>query len=165
VRALWTVAGFVLSGLLSVGASTPPGGIEGMQAPIKELQTFLSNARFKLLHGVSGMGAPGSGASAGYSIRDCCAINVDRMRSALDTLGKSRAELEREFERARNVDGAAKLQPFTTSLSTFEEGYKLLLAAKRPEEAMSVMDGLLKSLNAMETAHKDLLACCAPAEK
>jgi hypothetical protein len=30
---------------------------------------------------------------------------------------------------------------------------------------MTIMDGLMKSLNAMEAAHKDLVTCCAPAEK
>jgi hypothetical protein len=163
VRAIWTAAGLVLSGLLSVGAAEPAGALEGMKAPIKELGTYLSNARFKLARGVSGMG--GSGGSGGFSIKDCCTINVERMRGALDALGKGRAELQRDYERARNADGVAKLEPLTSSLNTFEEGYKLLVAAKNPEEAMTIMDGLLKSLNAMETAHKDLVACCAPAEK
>ena len=163
MRASGTAAGLVLSGLLSVSAAEPPGGLEAMNASMKELGTFLSNARFKLRLGVSGMG--GSGGSGGFSIKGCCSINVDRMRGALDMLGKERADLLREYERARNAEAVAKLEPLTTSLNTFEEGYKLLLAAKKQEEAMSVMDGLLKSLNAMEAAHKDLVACCAPAGK
>lgn len=163
MRAISMATGLVLSGLLSVGAATPPRGLEAMKAPIKELSTFLSNARFKLSHGISGMG--GSGGSGGFSIKDCCSINVDRMRGALDTLGKERTDLQREYERARNAVGVDKLEPLTISLNTFEEGYKLLLAAKMPEEAMTIMDGLMKSLNAMEAAHKDLVTCCAPAEK
>lgn len=163
MRAIWAVVGLVLSGLLTVGAAAPTGGPEAMKAPMKELASFLSNARFKLERGVSGMS--GSGGSGGFSIKDCCAINVERMRASLDTLGKQRVELERGYERARNVDAAAKLQPLTSSLSTFEEGYKLLVSSKRPDEAMAILDGLLKSMNAMEAAHKDLLACCASAEK
>ena len=163
MRAILTATGLVLSGLLSVGAAEPSGALDSMKAPIKELGTFLSNARFKLQRGVAGMG--GSGSGGGFSIKDCCAINVERMRGALDTLGKERADLQRDYEKARNVDGVAKLEPLTTSLNTFEEGYKLLMAAKKPEEAMTILDGLLKSLNAMEAAHKELVACCAPAEK
>ena len=166
MRAIFAVVGLALSGLLSVGAAAPTGGptgLEAMKAPIKELGSFLSNARFKLARGVSGMS--GAGGSGGFSIKDCCAVNVERMRTSLDTLVKERAELERTYERERNVDAATKLQPLTSSLSSFEEGYKLLVSAKQPEEAMAILDGLLKSMNAMEAAHKDLLACCASAEK
>ncbi|HET9300840.1 MAG TPA: hypothetical protein VFO11_12905 [Candidatus Polarisedimenticolaceae bacterium] len=162
MRAIWA-AGLVLSGFLSVGAAESTGA-DAMKAPIGELGTYLSNARFKLQRGVAGMG--GSGGGGGYSIKDCCAINVERMRSALDTLAKERAELQRDYERSRNVEGVAKLEPLTTSLNAFEEGYKLLLAAKKPEEAMTILDGLLKSHNAMTAAHKDLVAATtAPAEK
>jgi hypothetical protein len=157
-------AGLVLGGLLGVGAAEPSNApLEAMKAPMKELGTFLSNARFKLARGVSGMG--GAGGSGGFSIKDCCAINVERMRGSLDILAKDRTDLQRDYERARNAEGVARLEPLTTSLTTFEEGYKLLVAAKRPEDALAILDGLLKSLNAMEAAHKDLLACCAPAEK
>ena len=161
MRAISMATGLVLSGFLSVGAATPPGSLEAMKAPLKELGSFLSNARFKLANGVGGV----SGSEGGFSINGCCAINVARMRGALDVLGRERADLQREYERARNVDAVAKLEPFTAYLNTFEQGYKLLLDAKRPADAKSVLDGLLKSLNAMEAAHRDLVACCAPAEK
>ncbi|HEX5045228.1 MAG TPA: hypothetical protein VFV75_20195 [Candidatus Polarisedimenticolaceae bacterium] len=164
MRAIGMAAGLMLSGLLGVGAAEPSSApLEAMKAPMKELGTFLSNARFKLARGVSGMG--GAGGSGGFSIKDCCAINVERMRGSLDTLAKDRTDLQRDYERARNAEGVAKLEPLATSMNTFEEGYKLLVAAKRPEDAMTILDGLLKSLNAMEAAHKDLAACCASAEK
>ena len=159
-----TWAGWVLAAglLLPASAEAPVSQVEAMQAPIKDLGTYLSNARFKLAHGVSGMGGQGG---AGFSIKSCCSINVERMRTALDTLAKERTDLQRDYERARQSEGIAKLEPLSTSLRTFEEGYKILLAAKQPEEAMYVLDGLLKSLHAIEAAHKDLAACCAPAEE
>ena len=60
---------------------------------------------------------------------------VERMRSALDTLAKERTDLQREYERARHAEGVAKLEPLSTSLKSFEEGHKLLLAAKQPVQA------------------------------
>lgn len=159
MRAIIMAAGLVLGGLFSVGAAEPPDALEAMKAPMKELGTFLSNARFKLSHGISGMGGSGGG---GFSMKGCCSVNLDRMRSALDVLGKERADLQREYERARHVDGLAKLEPLTTSLTTFEQGYKLLVATTRPDEAMAILDGLLKSVHAMEAAHKDLVTCCTP---
>ena len=159
---IWIAAWMLAAGVLPVQAEeAPKGALAAMEAPIKELGTFLSNARFKLGHGVSGMG----GSGGGFSIKDCCSINVDRMRTALDTMARERTDLLREYERARNGEGVAKLDPLSTSLKSFEEGYKLLLAAKQPDQAMSVLDGLLKSFHAMEAAHKDLVACCAPPEK
>ena len=161
MRATWT-AWLIAVGLLGIGhAAEAPSAVQAMKAPIKELGTFLGNAKFKLTRGVSGMGSPGGG----FSIRGCCSINVERMRTALDTLAKERTDLQRDFERARNEDAVVKLDPLSTSLKTFEEGYKLLLTSKNPEEAVFIMDGLLKSLHAMEAAHGELAACCDPAGK
>jgi hypothetical protein len=138
-------------------APEAPSPLEAMKPPLKELGAFLSNASFKLKHGVSGVG----GGEGGFSIQDCCAINMERMRGALDSLGRERGDLQRDLERGRNAAGIQKLDAFAVALRTFEEGYRLLGAVKRPDHARSVLDGLVKSFNALDAAHRDLLACCA----
>lgn len=149
-----------LAGAAHAAATALPP-VEAMKAPLKELGGFLSNASFKLKHGVGGVGS----GEDGFSVQNCCAINMERMRGALDALGRERSDLQRDLERTGHTAGIAKLDAFSLALRTFEEGYRLLQAAKRPEHARSVFDGLVKSFNALDAAHRDLQACCAPPER
>jgi hypothetical protein len=172
MRAVCWTALVIVAGLLSADAraaeskSPPAGGrvdaVAAMKAPLKELGAFLSNGSFKLKQGVAGVG---SRQGRAFSIQDCCSINMERMRAALDAIARERSDLQREYERTRHAEGIAKLDALSVSLKTFEEGYRLLLAAQRPHQAMAVFDGLLKSLQGMESAHSDLSLCCSPAER
>ena len=161
----------VLAGLIVPGVRAeepvPPApargnSVEAMKAPLKDLAAFLSNASFKLKKGVGGVGSPSGG---GFSIQGCCAINMEKMRGALDVLARERSDLQREYERGRHSEGLAKLDELSLGLKTFEEGYRLLGTANRPDLAQAVLDGLIKSLHAIEAAQAELSRCCVPAER
>jgi hypothetical protein len=159
--ALWSTGAALAADAAPAAGGRVRSPLEAVATEIRDLQAHLSNATFKLKQGVGGMGS----SEEAFSPQSCCAINLQRFKTAGETIAREQRDLRRDLERAGNAEGIAKLEALAAASAGFEEGRRLLAAARDRDTASATLAGLLKQLHAIEAAHADLVACCAPPER
>ena len=123
------------------------------------IRQMASNALVKVRHGVVGVGEDGAGAAGPGG---CCAMNLERIRAALDSIRKEGQDLRRTLEKDKKAEGLEALDRLLAHAREVGVGADMLAAATDSASAHGAVGGMAVQMNNFDRAWKDLVACCGP---